>query len=68
MEMWESHVLCEISKALWKPICGFHSDDFPQLLTRSVPQRRGRAMGAAAVPRRREAAGASMRFAQIRGA
>ena len=27
METWESHVLCEISKALWKPICGFHSDD-----------------------------------------
>ena len=23
--MWESRVLCEISKALWKPFCGFHS-------------------------------------------
>ena len=22
--MWESRVLCEISKALWKPFCGFH--------------------------------------------
>ena len=27
MEMWESRVLCEISKALWKPFCGFHSAD-----------------------------------------
>ena len=24
--MWESRVLCEISKALWKPLCGFHRD------------------------------------------
>jgi len=24
--MWESRVLCEISKSLWKPFCGFHSD------------------------------------------
>jgi hypothetical protein len=23
--MWESRVLGEISKALWKPFCGFHS-------------------------------------------
>jgi hypothetical protein len=22
--MWESRVVCEISKALWKPFCGFH--------------------------------------------
>src|SRR5438874_2159371 len=22
--MWESRVLCEISKARWKPFCGFH--------------------------------------------
>ena len=22
--MWESRVLCEISKSLWKPFCGFH--------------------------------------------
>ena len=25
--MWESRVLCEISKALWKPFCGFHGAD-----------------------------------------
>ena len=25
--MWESRVLCEISKSLWKPVCGFHRDD-----------------------------------------
>ena len=25
--MWESRVLCEISKALWKPFCGFHRAD-----------------------------------------
>ena len=24
--MWESRVLCEISKSLWKPFSGFHSD------------------------------------------
>ena len=24
MEMWESRVLCEMSKALWKPFCGVH--------------------------------------------
>ena len=24
--MWESRVLCEISKSLWKPFCGFHRD------------------------------------------
>ena len=24
VRMWESRVLCEISKALWKPFCGFH--------------------------------------------
>ena len=24
--MWESRVLCEISKSLWKPFCGFHGD------------------------------------------
>lgn len=24
--MWESRVLCEISKSLWKPCCGFHGD------------------------------------------
>jgi len=24
--MWESHVLGEISKSLWKPVCGFHRD------------------------------------------
>ena len=24
--MWESRVLCEISKSLWKPLWGFHSD------------------------------------------
>ncbi len=24
--MWESRVLCEISKSLWKPVCGFHRD------------------------------------------
>jgi hypothetical protein len=24
--MWESRVLGEISKSLWKPFCGFHSD------------------------------------------
>jgi hypothetical protein len=24
--MWESRVLSEISKSLWKPLCGFHSD------------------------------------------
>jgi hypothetical protein len=23
--MWESRVVCEISKVLWKPFCGFHS-------------------------------------------
>jgi len=23
--MWESRVVCEISKALWRPFCGFHS-------------------------------------------
>jgi hypothetical protein len=23
--MWESRGLCEISKALWKPFCGFHA-------------------------------------------
>ena len=26
MGMWESRVLCEISKSLWKPSCGFHGD------------------------------------------
>lgn len=26
MGMWESRVLCEISKSLWKPFCGFHRD------------------------------------------
>ena len=26
MEMWESRVLCEISKSLWKPLLGFHRD------------------------------------------
>jgi hypothetical protein len=25
--MWESRVLCEISKSLWKPLLGFHRDD-----------------------------------------
>ncbi len=25
--MWESRVVCEISKALWKPFCGFHGAD-----------------------------------------
>ena len=25
--MWESRVLCEISKALWKPFSGFHGAD-----------------------------------------
>jgi hypothetical protein len=24
--MWESRVLGEISKSLWKPLCGFHWD------------------------------------------
>ena len=24
--MWESRVLGEISKSLWKPLCGFHRD------------------------------------------
>ena len=24
--MWESRVLCEIAKSLWKPLCGFHRD------------------------------------------
>ena len=24
--MWESRVLCEISKSLWKPFLGFHRD------------------------------------------
>src|SRR4029077_2750138 len=24
--MWESPVLCEISKSLWEPFCGFHRD------------------------------------------
>jgi len=24
--MWESRVLCEISKSRWKPFCGFHGD------------------------------------------
>ena len=24
--MWESRVLCEISKSLWKPFSGFHGD------------------------------------------
>ena len=24
MEMWESRVLCEISKFLWEPLFGFH--------------------------------------------
>ena len=24
--MWESRVLSEISKSLWKPFCGFHRD------------------------------------------
>jgi hypothetical protein len=24
--MWESRVLGEISKSLWKPFCGFHRD------------------------------------------
>jgi len=24
--MWESRVLCEISKSLWEPFCGFHGD------------------------------------------
>ena len=24
--MWESRVLCEISKSLWKPFRGFHGD------------------------------------------
>ena len=24
--MWESRVLCEISKSLWKPVCDFHGD------------------------------------------
>ena len=24
--MWESRGLCEISKSLWKPVCGFHGD------------------------------------------
>jgi len=24
--MWESRVLCEICKSLWKPFCGFHGD------------------------------------------
>ena len=28
--MWESRVLCEISKSLWKPFCGFHRASFPQ--------------------------------------
>jgi len=24
--MWESRVVCEISKSLWKPFLGFHRD------------------------------------------
>jgi hypothetical protein len=24
--MWESRVLCEISKSLWEPLFGFHRD------------------------------------------
>jgi len=24
--MWESRMLGEISKSLWKPFCGFHRD------------------------------------------
>ena len=24
--MWESRVVREISKSLWKPVCGFHRD------------------------------------------
>ena len=24
--MWESRVLCEISKSLWEPLLGFHRD------------------------------------------
>ena len=26
MEMWESRVLCEISKSLWEPLLDFHRD------------------------------------------
>ena len=28
--MWESRVLSEISKALWKPLCGVHRTSFPR--------------------------------------
>lgn len=40
--MWESRVLGEISKLLWKPFCGFHSSGisialFQRMLLRLCP-------------------------------
>lgn len=35
--MWESRVLGEISKRLWKPFCGFHSRGISIALCQRTP-------------------------------
>jgi hypothetical protein len=37
--MWESRVLCEISKSLWKPFCGFHRDVISTAIFDVAPDR-----------------------------
>src|SRR5947208_7460245 len=40
--MWESRVLCEISKSLWKPFCGFHRDVISIAIFDGAPDRADR--------------------------
>jgi hypothetical protein len=37
--MWESRVLGEISKARWKPFCGFHGADISTAVCAIAPHR-----------------------------
>ena len=45
MGMWKSRGLCEISKALWKPFCGFHRDDISTAVFAVARSRPPRASG-----------------------
>ena len=43
--MWESRVVCEISKSLWKPFVGFHRDDISIAVFADARRDRDRNLG-----------------------